>query len=261
MDKVIVERPRYGSRMRGTAIKGYSKRENKLGMEISPTKESMTKRYGYNRKQLNEYLSPLRRYLLSQVGRQWDSVFSEICENIRLDSAVQSHVRDHIDHMVARDIQVIDGKVCDSKEMELYPSRFSECFYVCPDTGILKKTPERNRSFHYSDYYGPTPAGCVRIDRKFVPQVVVDKYHRYLKLEGIWYLVEFKEIPEVQPMYIGVWPTDVILKRLAMRSLRYEVENVSTVWGEEVYATNKRQIGKREIRKVEKTWEEKSKAA
>jgi hypothetical protein len=51
-------------------------------LEELPTKRSMRRDYNesWGRKSLNDYLSPLRRYLAKQVGRPWDKVYSEICQ-------------------------------------------------------------------------------------------------------------------------------------------------------------------------------------
>jgi hypothetical protein len=51
----------------------------------------MRRRYKeHAQKALNENLAPLRRYLLKQIGRPWNKVFSEICQNLRVDSVVQN---------------------------------------------------------------------------------------------------------------------------------------------------------------------------
>ena len=47
-------------------------------------------------KLLNENLAPLRRYLLSNVGRPWCKVFSEMSQHMRLDSPVQLHIWQHV---------------------------------------------------------------------------------------------------------------------------------------------------------------------
>src|SRR5438270_13646859 len=93
MAKVIVERPRHGSRMR--KHKGQARRWGRTPLDEYPRHDRMIGKIVHT-KSLNEHLGPLRRYLARQVGRPWDKVFSEICANISLDSAVQVHVRDHV---------------------------------------------------------------------------------------------------------------------------------------------------------------------
>lgn len=65
MYKVIVERPRHGSRMSTRDGRIFRESEN------APFKLGMKKGYA-NRKWLNENLSPLKRWLQSQVNRPWN---------------------------------------------------------------------------------------------------------------------------------------------------------------------------------------------
>lgn len=90
MHKVIVERPRHGSHDKADN-KGYKtqlEREN-------PLKEGMKKRSG-GTKELNEHLAPLVRYLRTNCGRPWDKIYSEIRQNLKLNSACQYHVYQHL---------------------------------------------------------------------------------------------------------------------------------------------------------------------
>jgi hypothetical protein len=106
-----------------------------------PRKESMRKPYDWNwdRKSLNENLKPLVRFLKSKVGKKWDNVFSEICENLKLDSAIQKHVRDHVFDYVKINVSKEDGKIF---HLPKYYGKWTELWnqdlYVDPDNGILK---------------------------------------------------------------------------------------------------------------------------
>src|SRR5437762_2668741 len=101
MAKVIVERPR----KRGCALnkpKSYAKQLYRIAAEDQPKRESIKRRWWAGEKYLNEHLGPLRRFLDSRLGRPWDAVFSEICERINRHSAVQDHVRDHVEQYVVK---------------------------------------------------------------------------------------------------------------------------------------------------------------
>ena len=138
MDKVIVERPRHGSRMRRPS-KGYRRAFKRCAWEDQPKREKI--RLGKS-KCLNEHLGPLRRYLRSQVGRPWSKVHAEICANISRDSAVQDHVRDHVDDIVATHVVLVDGVPCSGEGRDYgEPLRLSRWrqLYVCPRTGILRR--------------------------------------------------------------------------------------------------------------------------
>jgi len=67
MAKVIVERPRHGSRL-PTKGKGYDRRGARIAWDDQPRREGMKLRGGGG-KSLNEHLGPLRRYLAGQPGR------------------------------------------------------------------------------------------------------------------------------------------------------------------------------------------------
>ena len=124
MFKVIVERPRrFGP---GGWTRGRPPRD----AEDGPSHAGMRRPYDswHERKELNENLAPLRRYLMKQVGRPWNKVFSEICEHLRTDSTVQEHVRRHLGDFVA-----IHGR--DSRPL-----------YVDPRTGLLRSNKSRGRS-------------------------------------------------------------------------------------------------------------------
>ena len=160
----------------------------------------------------NEHLGPLRRYLRSQVGRPWNLVFSEICANIRVDSAVQSHVRDHVFGYV--DLQ---GPAVEPRGPKL--------FYVCPRTGLLRASP-------------------LRVHRRRVrpiEQVAVDATREYRLIRGLWFEVELAPLAEAPR---GAW--DFVL-RLPAREV-YPLLAHKT-YGDEVYASRLRQLNKRELRR------------
>jgi hypothetical protein len=142
MFKVIVERPRTGRRYE----RAKHTREANKDYDDLPRREGMRQRTNQS-KQLNENLKPLERYFKSQVGRPWDNIFSEVCENISLDSTVQRHVREHVPHMVHLEVLIKDGKIYDKR----YYSRgdYSELWhgdlYVHPETKILRRYKSERR--------------------------------------------------------------------------------------------------------------------
>lgn len=133
MAKVIVERSRIG---------GSRDRKGRMPKDLDslPRKQSMKKAHT-DRKVLNENLKPLKNFLNSKIGQNWDKVFSEICENIKLDSAVQKHVRDHVFDLIQKDVRVENKKVYYSI------SRFYNGtveirdgeLYIDPKTNIVRK--------------------------------------------------------------------------------------------------------------------------
>lgn len=154
MDKVLCERPRGGmrvkrrSRMRGpfgaSGVPG--RRMERLPWEDYPHFEPISRRRG-GTKWLGEHLGPLRRWLLAQAGRRWDDVYSELRANISPCNAVQLHIWQHADHYVARHVELIDGRPYHRPGAgwsyrwgQLVSAR--QCpVYVCPRSGIVRRTP------------------------------------------------------------------------------------------------------------------------
>lgn len=131
MAKVIVERPRLGGGLRRP--KGLRKRERLALVDLMPAREGYRRRWTSGTKDLNEHLAPLRRFLQSQAGRPWNKVHSEISRHLRLDSAVQSHVLDHLRDYVETNARLVDGVVCNALGEPLLARRWCRAlFYVCP---------------------------------------------------------------------------------------------------------------------------------
>ena len=135
MAKVIVERSRRGGDGgRSVPLKGWYKN---VPLEDRPTKEGMRRPYGWSRKELNENLEPLKRYLRRQVGRPWNDVYSEISQHLRPTDAVQQHVRDHVRWEVELHARIIDGEVYDQPRWGARLKLRDGDLYVHPETGIL----------------------------------------------------------------------------------------------------------------------------
>ena len=152
MFKIIVERPRTGRSYERAAVT----REANLDPDELPKMQSMKRRTNQS-KQLNENLEPLKRFFRKQVGRPWDKVYSEVCENIDSNSTVQNHVRQHVPDLVHITVGKDEsGKVFDKRRS--YGGGFSELWhgdlYVDPKTGILRKYKSEKRRYSYTK---PTP--------------------------------------------------------------------------------------------------------
>lgn len=176
MAKVIVERPRYGSRM-PTKGKGYERRRQRIALEDQPKREGIKVRSG-GQKSLNEHLSPLRRYLAAKVGQRWDKIFADVCRYLDRNSAVQDHVRDHLEDYVAIHVVELNGQLFESGRR--YP--IYSLFYVCPRTGILKKNSKSWTRWRFTR------------SNKF-PIRFVDDLTGLIREDGVWYIIEFQVVP------------------------------------------------------------------
>jgi hypothetical protein len=182
MARIIAERPR---------IPAFNSRKGRpRGLEDLPTHEGLRRAQSLrgDRKQLNENLAPLRRYLESQVGRPWNKVYAEIATRLRVDNTVQQHVRDHLRDFVAITPrrQIHDWRACMRGGLWWQP------LYVNPVTGLLCRTdllPEmkaRRRAMRHR-----VPAPIERI------QLAKDRELRLIG--GLWYEVKLALLPE--PVY------------------------------------------------------------
>lgn len=193
MFKVIVERPRWGSRHATKTKLRYDKCEGRSRV----TGRRLASEIGY-RKSLNENLAPLKRYLHKQVGRRWDDVFSEICQHLDTGSTVKMHVREHLDDFVDRHARrKSDGELWTSQgwggETKVI-DRWVE-LYVDPDDGRIKQTHAlckkhgvlfaRNR-WRQARHSRPNTENIIR---KAGPL----QWH--VRLRGVWYLVQLSKKP------------------------------------------------------------------
>jgi hypothetical protein len=139
MAKVIVERPRVGSRL-PSRKKGYRKFLQKTAVENLPTREPLLGHWRGKGRWLNEHLGPMRRFLRSNVGRPWNKVHQELCEHVSFDNPVQSHVLSHVFDFVQQHVEVRDRQVFSLQRCYWRGGRALTpgTMYICPATGLLK---------------------------------------------------------------------------------------------------------------------------
>lgn len=139
MNKVIVERPRIGHRNSYKEVR-HSKKFNEMDL----TRESMKKRYDSwdGRKEFNENLNPLWRWLDKQVGRSWNDVYSEIKRTFDCKKTINDHIMLHVNQQVTRSTYIDeDGNICDA-DMTYSWSHRVDGLYV-NENGILQKTSKK----------------------------------------------------------------------------------------------------------------------
>ncbi len=231
MCKVIVERPR----VQGWKHKrGRDDQWAKQDPEDAPQRESCARGRKRNGKYLNENLAPLRRFVMGQIGRPWDKVHAEICEHLRLTSAVQQHVLQHLDDFVVKDVEVVDGKpVHRADHRPVVGSKWREMAWVCPRSGILRRSPGRVRVVEAPDR-----------DR-----VALDDGDQLQRIGGVWYHLIMRPVTgwqERQRMF------DVVLREPLDGVDGWQVRRrVEALYGRPgVYAAQKIQLGKRALARM-----------
>ncbi len=157
--------------------------------------------------QFSENLSPLYRFLDAQVGRPWDSVYSEIRAHVNADTAVQYHILQHLyDRLVVNVWEDEDGR-------PWFRSRFGRLerldvggrrpvLYVCPRTGLIRRTRQRLNQDRPQDPPDSLPA--------------TGPDHEYRQLGAQWYEVWWGTINQD-----GTWVRAIVRKRqLGYKELR-----------------------------------------
>src|SRR5262245_4514331 len=131
MYKVIVERPRG---WKGDDANADRRRRNPDGPQ------QLGMRAGYGPVHLNENLSPLRRFLLAQIGRPWNKVYSELTSHIDRRNTVQQHIHQHIEDFIATRVDVRDGRIVDLSQrygLRTRDGAIRQEIYVDPRTGLI----------------------------------------------------------------------------------------------------------------------------
>jgi hypothetical protein len=147
MVRVLCEEPRSG--MRTKDRKGRKRAEHRIPDDEKPCKEKgnlrsrWTSDY-YDHKEFGDHIAPLRRFVLSCVGRKWDEVYSEIRKVVPYTGVVNQHLYSHLFQYVATKVYIEQGRVYSAIDNRRYSSGspIYQPTYVHPETGILCKNPE-----------------------------------------------------------------------------------------------------------------------
>jgi len=229
MAKVIVERPRVRG---GWGPQGGRDRMRVRGaIEDAPLREKMRPSRG--RKSFNENLAPLRRFLGAQVGRPWAAVYAEICAHIKLSSTIQRHVLQHLAEMVVREVEMVGKQPTErSTGRPIHASPWRACMYVCPVTGLLRRTPVRPRAVAV-----PTSD---RLELRDGSQLQ--------RIRGVWYHVGLSPVPGFPDERRRAF--DVVVGKILGDMWIVRPQLLARHGRDDVYAVSKRPIGKRELARL-----------
>lgn len=228
MKKVVVERPRWGSRGRNRKFGARLRYIEGHDYEEQPKKALGFESYRsakYAEKEFTDVLNPLERFLRSNLGRPWDKVYSELCSGLDKRKTTGLHIFQHLKHMVKTNCYFgIDGK--------LYTHGWRpeiRGFYVHPRTGLLceiRRPSKRERNRELAE------------DADSVTHLYVDDNLGYQKHEGIWYRVKLARIVLgfSEP---AAYVQDLFLKR-----------QVYLNWGVNWVAIEKKQCNREELKTV-----------
>jgi hypothetical protein len=228
LSEIVIERPRWGMRRSSRRLKGVKQTLNRL-TEIASEDGLLCPYLIKTRdktKFSTDHLGPLRQLLHSKVNQPWDSVYSDLCQRLNTNTLMGQHVLSHLWGYVERYVEIRDGvpyaKAASYGSRPL-GGRWRNEFYIHPDTGILLLA-ERS----------PKPLPQARED-----VIAINAYSQYRKLNEIWYLITFTDIPK----YARVW--DVVLR------IDITLEIAYREYGQRIYASCKTQCGKQLLKVVQ----------
>jgi hypothetical protein len=248
MPKVLCEEPRRGMRLK--TRKGSRRLDQSTPMDEKPTKElgNLRRQWKYNNnegKEFGDHVQPLRRFMLSCVGRKWDDVYSEIRKTIPKGTVVNNHVYTHLYEYVATNVRMIDGKPYGAQGRPVY-----EDTYVHPETGLICKTQKRVYRSHKK--------------KRNYNYIAIDDSSAYYCKNGIWYICKFRSFPEKgdsygydvmyhEPWQIRNYTVNIRGTAISYNSRSTVIHRFINYYGRAVYCYHKRQISKREIKRLRPT--------
>jgi hypothetical protein len=180
MHKVVVERPRYGSRRTN---RKWGKRvtfvpDAEYDDQAGFASSGCVRQYGAERKWFSDVLGPLKGFLHSNLGRPWDKVYSELRQGLDVRKVTGRHIFDHLESMVETDCSLgADRSIYDGTGRYRVSG-----FYVHPKSGLLCFVPRQSRSERKKE----------RLLRQEVDEVILDRLHSYKRIGDLWYWVAYE---------------------------------------------------------------------
>jgi hypothetical protein len=236
MKKVVVERPRWGSRQSNRKFSARLKYIPGHDYEEQPRKaygfESHVIDRGskYFEKEFTDVLGPLKRFLRKNVGRPWDKVYSELCSGLDRRKVTGLHIFQHLEHFVETNCHMIEGQPYSLRYFGGYRVRW---FYVHPQTGLLCEAPD-----------GPGARKRKRAEAlaEEVTFLRLNDDVGYRKHQDIWYRVNLRRVD------VRTWKPEhaVVIYDI------FRKREVVLYYGEHWVATEKKQCNHQELKDVER---------
>lgn len=219
MHRKVVEKERRGSSNPSRKWRKRVSEEYDRDGLYGRTTMSRGGQYGWNCKELNDNLGPLKGYLRSCIGRHWDDVYSELKkalpDGLHADHIMQ-HVRWEIYDKVFRGD---DGLIYDRSTSfgTRYPLTSGE-LYVDPETGIVRKVKRGRKTGRQVLRERRAREATADKDVRVMPDGVT-----YCRTDGIWYRLEgTRETTDTQGTVVTVPNTRQLnskeLRKLGLRN-------------------------------------------
>lgn len=174
-------------------------------------RESMRSRYnhGYDRKSFNENLNPLKSWVHSGLGKNWDKYYGQLRKQFDARKVINAHILEHLFQYV--EIHTFVGENGAVMYMDaLYTNKgeqpIAKCYkeyYVCPKSGCLRKTHKLPRRSIVKEQEAKV------LKEKQATFRELDKHNVLRLIDGVWYHFELKQIPKVRIEYVKPQSTDI----------------------------------------------------
>jgi hypothetical protein len=214
--------------------------------ENAPSKQGMRRPYR-ERKQFDEYLNPLKRFLYKQVNRPWDKVYSELMQSLHGGNTIMQHVKQHLFSYVELKIEYVNN--VPYYRSPYYGLRLMQAGTMYVDKqGILRKARKTKEKIKHKDN----------------ARVMINPLEDYIKINNVWYHVWFAVLPEAEQCNVGLSCEDVFMGKMTVtkysdtyirwtsvvywRLDEYGLVPSGNYAGRKRYAYKKKQIDVREIR-------------
>ncbi|MGD1875782.1 MAG: hypothetical protein ACFB02_22405 [Mastigocoleus sp.] len=236
LGEIVIERPRNGWRISLKKCSGYKKNLEKITQEA--TEDGLLNTYiikpRNKTKCFSDHIRPLYKWLCSKIGQPWNDVYSELCKNLNIKGLSGQHILSHIWNFVELHVVLIDGIPYRKSERDRPLPSYGryEQLYVHPDTGILCLVREVQR----------------KVTRKYDDVLIINSYHQYRKIKGIWYLITFQKFPK--SIYDNIYHAKDVLFRA---NINYKI--AQKTYGRKIFAVSKKQCNKKEIKFIIKKLE------
>lgn len=191
MPEILQERRRHRASTEGKTLRRREQRDQRC--DSLPSKQSMAGPYsGWIKMQSVANTSPLKRYLVSQVGRLWDEVAAELLQGRGNKTFAQNKLRKHLHDLVALHVEIVDGQPQSRAKSTWRRGLAQAVVWVHPDTGIVMPVPRKPR----------------RKRKEKLAQVYITWDQRFVWLDEQWKLVVLKPLPPEVPLHNPALPGD-----------------------------------------------------
>jgi len=128
MAKALVECYRgNGDHSKKSTYRNIRRSKGFRDIEDFQNRQPMRSIYGWNRKQFGENLAPLRGAIVSNVGKYWPKVYSELCRVCDRRSVIGAHIFQHLNGFIEIDTFVgKDGNIYGKEVYGYAPIRVEE---------------------------------------------------------------------------------------------------------------------------------------